>query len=306
MVITAVTDELVPQVMEFLRSRKEFGFSQDWHGVFNYRWKQENFPYGYAIVHEGQVLGFLGTLFCERVIGETSLVYCNLSVWVVDDSRKGARSLALALLAPALKIKNILITCFTANEKGLNGLKKVGFKSIDDRQIALPTLTSYLAWPANGSFEAIFDMETIARYLDEKDTRILSDHKHLDCSHFLLRDKITDQYCYVVGVMSPFRLRSVPWPVGALLQRVLSGYWCFNICYSSAPRLLAQNIQFVNRSLWKHRNVLALRYDSRLVPQRLSFWEYKKPTVRLGFGSVDLQTQNIDALYSELVTYNIY
>lgn len=306
MVVTAVTDEMIPQVLAFLRSRKEFGFSQDWHGVFNYRWKEKNFPYGYAIIHEGQVLGFLGTLFCERVIGETSLVYCNLSVWVVDDSHKGARSLALALLAPALKIKNILITCFTANEKGLNGLKRAGFKSIDDRQVALPTVISYLAWPTNASFETIFDMEAIARYLDEKDTRILSDHKDLDCMHFLLRDKITDKYCYVIGTMSPFRLRSLPWPVGTLLRRILSGCSCFNICYSSAPRLLAQNIRFVNRSLWKHRNVLALRYDSRLIPERLSFWGFKTPTVRLGFGSMDFQRQEIDALYSELVTYNTY
>ena len=169
MVITEVTNEMVPQVRKFLSSRKEFGFRRDWDVVFKYAWKQENFPYGYAIVHEGSVLGFLGTLFCERIIGGTSLVYCNLSSWVVDDNHKGARSLAAALLAPALKTKNVVITSFTPNENAQRTYEKIGFKRIDDHQIALPTVTSYLGWGKKGSRDVLSRPDEIERYLNDKD-----------------------------------------------------------------------------------------------------------------------------------------
>src|SRR5271165_237328 len=163
MVITAVTSEMVPQVREFLSSRKEFAFQRDWDGVFEYAWKQENFPYGYAIVHEGNILGFLGTLFCERVIGGNTLVCCNLSSWVVDDGHKGARSLAVALLAPALKIKNVLITCYTANERAQKSYERIGFKPLDREQITVPTITSYLGWPATKSRKITGALEVIEK-----------------------------------------------------------------------------------------------------------------------------------------------
>jgi hypothetical protein len=305
MVIAEVTDEMVPQVREFLCTRKEFGFCHDWDGVFNYTWKQANFPYGYAIVHQGTILGFLGTMFCERVIGGNSFVYCNLSTWVVDDGHKGARSLAAALLAPVLKIKNVLITCFTANDKAQKSYEKIGFKRIDDQQIALPTLTSYCGWGMKRSREVTFDTDAIKRHLNEKDSRMLRDHKNLKCTHLLVRDTITNQYCYLIGTTTPFRLRRLPLPSG-ILSRFLTRCNCFNVCYASSPIFLVENIQAVNKHLWRNRNSLALRYDSRLISHRLSVLEYKMPTERLCFSATGLQAVDIDDLYSELVTHNTY
>lgn len=305
MEITAVTDEMVPQVKEFLSRRKEFGFRQDWDAIFGYTWKQKNFPYGYAIVHQGSILGFLGTMFCERVIGGTSLVYCNLSTWVVDDGHTGARSLAAALLGPALKTKNVLITCFTPNEKAQKSYEKIGFKRIDHQQIALPTFSGSLGWRRKGSREVTFDPDEIDGYLGEKDRRILRDHKNLTCTHLLVRDAVTAQYCYVIGTTSPFRLRKLPFP-SSILRRVLSRWNCFNLCYASDSEFLAENIDIVKRQLSKKRRCLALRYDSRLMPRRLSVLEHKAPSQRLCFSSACFQAADVDDLYSELVTQNIY
>src|SRR5262249_39524703 len=306
MVIREVTDEMIPQVREFLSSRKEFGFCREWNGVFRYPWKQGNFPYGYAIVHEGNVIGFAGTLFCERVIGGSNVVYCNLSVWVVDENHKGARSLAVALLAGALKTQNAVVTCFTANETAQKSLKKIGFKSIDAQQIALPTLTSYWPWKNKDPGEVIFDLEPIEPYLNEKDRKIFHDHKNLNCTHLLARDTITNQYCYVIGTTTPLRLRKLPWPARILLQGFFSGCSCLNVCYASDSAFLAENIRMISQRLWKHRKIVALRYDSRLISGRLSALEYKMPTERLCFGLKDFQAAEIDDLYSELVTYNTY
>jgi hypothetical protein len=294
MVITEVTDEMVPKVREFLSTRKEFGFRLDWDAIFDYRWKRNDFPYGYAIMHNGNVIGFLGTMFCERFIGANKLVYCNLSAWVVDDDHKGARSLAAALLAPALKTQNVLITSFTPNEKAKTSYERIGFKRIDHQQIAVPTLASHFEWRPNNSREVIFGPDAIESYLSERDRKILHDHKN------------SNQYSYLIGTTSPFRLRRLIWPLSDVLRRLFSPFSCFNICYVSDPAFLAKNIQIVNRQLWKNLNSLAVRYDARLIPERLCVLEYRMPTERLCFSSASFKASDIDDLYSELVTQNTY
>jgi len=306
MVIAKVTDEMVPQVREFLSTRKEFGFSRDWDGVFNYKWKHEDFPYGYAIVHGQNILGFVGTIFSERVIAGNKRVYCNLSSWVVDDGHKGARSLAPALLAPALKTKDVLLTSFTANENAQRSYEKIGFKRIDHQQIALPTLTALFAGRMREARGVTFDPDEIERYLNEKDGKILRDHQNLACTHLLVRDKTTGRYCYVVGTTSPFRFRSLPRPFHILLKRFLSRCNFFNVCYVSDVGFLMENIQVIKKHLWKNRHSLALRYDSRLIPERLSVLQYKTQTERLCFSSTEFRVGDIDNLYSELVTNNTY
>ncbi len=306
MIVTAVTDEMVPKVREFLSTRKEFGFHLDWDAIFDYAWKRSDFPYGYAIMHNGNVIGFLGTMFCERLIGANKLVYCNLSAWVVDDDHKGARSLAAALLAPALKTQNVLITSFTPNEKAKTSYERIGFKRIDHQQIAVPTLASYFEWRPNNSREVVFGPDAIESYLSERDRRILHDHKNLACTHVLVRDKASNQYSYLIGTTSPFRLRRLIWPLSDALRRLFSLFNCFNICYVSDSAFLSKNIQIINKQLWKNLNSLAVRYDARLIPERLCVLEYRMPTERLCFSSASFKASDIDDLYSELVTQNTY
>lgn len=304
MVITAVTDELMPQVREFLSSRAEFGYCQDWDGVFKYAWKQEKYPYGYAIVHDGKVLGFLGTLFCERVIRGNRMVSCNLSTWIVDDGPKGARSLAAALLAPILKMQNVLITSFTANEKAKKSYERMGFKRIEDHQIALPTFTSLGGWRRMKGREVLSAPDAIKGHLNETDGKILRDHRSLSCIHVLVRDSRTGRYCYVIGTASPIRLRrlSSRIPIG----RFLSRWQYFNVCYVSDRKFLAENISAIKYHLLKEKSSLLMRYDSRLIPEPLSRFARKIAIDRLCFSSTSFQAADVDNLYSELVTHNTY
>lgn len=305
MVITAVTDELVPQVKEFLSSREEFGYCQDWDGVFKYAWKQEKYPYGYAIVHDGEVLGFLGTLFCERIISEQRTVCCNLSTWIVENGPKGARSLAAALLAPILKMQNTLITSFTANEKAKKSYERMGFKRIEDHQIALPTFTSLEGWRTK-SREILSAPATLERYLNERDSRILRDHRNLSCVHVLVRDRRTGRYCYVLGTTSPIRLRRLSLSSRIPLARLFSRWQSFNVCYVSDHEFLAENIGAIKYHLLTKMRSLLIRYDSRLIPERLSRFARKIAIDRLCFSTTTFQAADVDNLYSELVTHNTY
>jgi hypothetical protein len=199
-----------------------------------------------------------------------------------------------------------LITSFTPNEKAKTSYERIGFKRIDHEQIAVSTLASYFEWRPNNSCEVIFSPDAIEGYLSEKDRRILHDHKNLACTHVLVRDKTSNQYSYLIGTTSPFRLRKLVWPLCDALRRLFSAFNCFNICYVSDSAFLAKNIQIIDRQLWKNLNSLAVRYDARLIPERLSVLEHRMPTERLCFSSVSFKASDIDDLYSELVTQNTY
>lgn len=304
MLITDVTDEMVPQVKEFLSSRPEFGYCQNWDGVFKYAWKQEKYPYGYAIVHDGKVFGFLGTLFCERVIRENRVVCCNLSAWVVDSGPNGARSLGAALLATILKMPNVLITSFTANEKAKKNYESMGFKQIEDHQIALPTFTSVAELRRIKSVEVLSAPDVIEPYLNEQDGKILGDHKDLSCLHVLVRNSRTGRYCYLIGTTSPIQLRSLSLRIP--IARFLSRWQTFNVCYVSDPQFLAENTGAINRHLCREKRSLLMRYDSRLIPERLSRFARKMAIDRLCFSVTNFQAADVDNLYSELVTQNTY
>jgi hypothetical protein len=294
MIIREVHDDLVYQVRRFLSSRKEFEYREDWDPIFNYSWKLDDFPYGYAILQGSAVVGFLGTLFSERVIRGEKLVYCNLCTWIVDDESKGARSLAAALLFPVMKMKEAVITCYTANAMAQRCFDRLGFKRMDIKQIVISTIPglSVSAW--RDSLQVSLDPNEIEHHLNDHDLSILNDHRDLTCTHFLIRDIDTDQYCYGIGTTS------------ALRRRFLSGWKCFNICYLSDAAFFAEKIAPIKKHLRKERTVALLRYDSRLIWEHLSSLEYKMPTVRLSFGADRFNRGDIDNLYSELVTYNKY
>ena len=43
------------------------------------------FPFGYVIINQSdEIVGFLGTMFSNRIQNETKFLYCNLHTWVVD------------------------------------------------------------------------------------------------------------------------------------------------------------------------------------------------------------------------------
>lgn len=285
---------MVPQVRQFLSSRKEFEYRKDWEPVFNYSWKLDNFPYGYAILDGGAVIGFVGTIFSERVIGGEKLVYCNLCTWIVDDQSNGARSIAPALMFPVMKMKEVVITCYTANAIAQKCFDKLGFKRMDMKQIVVSTIPSFSVSAGRDALQVTLDLKEIRQHLNDRDLSILDDHRDLMCPHFLIRDTDTDQYCYGIGTTS------------ALRRRFLSGWKCFNICYLSDAAFFAEKITLITKHLRKERHVALLRYDSRLICQRLSTLEYKMPTVRLSFGADRFNGGDIDNLYSELVTYNKY
>ena len=290
--IKEVTEELVPLAREFLSRQAEFGYSDKWDPLFRYDWKLKQFPYGYALLDCGNMVGFLGTIFSERNIKNKTGVVCCLSTWVVDINCK--RGSGRSLLNPLLAMNNVSIVGVTPNHRSGPALQKLDFEILDHKQIVVsvfPNWVMSLVYKKKNLFITV-NKDEIANQVQENDKKILEDHKNLNCLHFLIQVKLSGRYCYGVGTSS------------VLGKKYLLRLKCLNLCYLSDADFFVKNINHASKCFHSIKYDL-IRYDARLIQQRLSFLEYKIPRLRV-FKSTQFEKWELDNLYTELVTWNRY
>lgn len=293
MVIREVHEDLIPEVTDFLAQQAEFGNRRDWDGLFRYSWKRNEYPYGYAAIDGNNVVAFIGTIFSERVIQGKKVPYCNLSTWIVDSNYR-SRLLGLLILERIFKMKDVFISSLTPSESSRDISEKMGFQLLEHSQITVPMFPG--AAPAlngNGNLLISFDSHEIRDHLCDEDRAIYDDHSGLKCTHFLVKETASGMYCYGIATSSTLRR-----------LRAFDAKW-LNLCYLSNVDVFVRNFLCFKKHAWRHGRFLLLRYDSRLIPFRLSSIEFKTKRARQ-FRSAAHTSCHVDNLYSELVTFNKY
>jgi hypothetical protein len=292
MEIREVHEDMIDAVKTFLADREGFPDLNGWKGLFNYSWKLPAYPFGYVIMEGEEILAFVGTIFSERLINGRQYTFCNMNTWYVLEEHR-PRMLAIRILKPIISMNDVLITAFSPGDLTVTVLERLGFKLLEEEQIAIPVAPAILTvFEESKKPVVLFNDPSLEKYLNDEDHKIFRDHSTLACKHFLIREKQTGRYCYGVATTSP--MRKLPF---------LRGQW-FSLCYLSNPDLFAENFRFLRNHLWK-RGFLALCYDSRMLPKRLSSLfqrKKKKRQYRWKEGALE----KIDNLYSELVTFNKY
>lgn len=293
MVIREVHGDLIPHVTDFLAQQREFGNRRDWDGLFRYSWKRNEYPYGYAAMDGNKVVAFIGTIFSERVIQGKKVPYCNLSTWIVDSDYR-ARLLGLLILERIFKMKDVFISSLTPSESSRDISEKMGFRLLEHSQITVPMFPAVAPAPnGNANLLISFDGREIRNHLGEEDRAIYDDHSGLQCTHFLIKGNSTSLYCYGIGTS---------WTLRRL--HAFGAKW-LNLCYLSNVDVFVRNFQCFKKYVWRHGRFILLRYDSRLIPYRLSSIQFKTKRSRQ-FKSAAFTSSHIDNLYSELVTFNKY
>jgi hypothetical protein len=188
---------------------------------------------------------------------------------------------------------NVLITALSPGDLTVTVLERLGFKMLEEEQIAIPVAPAILpAFEKSKKPLVLFDDPGLEKYLSDEDRKIFKDHSTLACKHFLIQEKQTGRYCYGIATTSPLRK-----------LHFLGVRW-LNLCYLSNPHLFVENFRFLRNHLWR-RGFLALCYDSRLLPRKVSrlFQRKKKKRQYRWKGGA---SGKVDNLYSELVTFNKY
>lgn len=287
---TEVHNDLIDAVKAFLANRDGFYDANDWDGLFNYRWKPEGLPYGYAIFDAGKMVGFLGTIFSERIVDGKKRVCCCTTSWYVEEGYR-TQMLALRLFAPILRMKELLITNMSPTSPAVKMCETLGYKYLDQEQVVIPTLP-WFAFGIRKRLWVTFEPQEIEGYLKPEEKRIFEDHAGLACKHFLIQER-TGEYCYGIANTTPLRK-----------LRLLKARW-LNLCYVSNPEVFKRNYRYVWKDFWKEGRFLLLRYDARLLPGGLSRIAMRKEKTRM-YKSAEPVSWTIDNIYSELVTFNKY
>ena len=292
MEIREVHEDLIGAVKGFLANREGFRDSNDWEGLFSYPWKLEGYPYGYAILDEGKIVAFIGTIFSERLIEGKTRICCNMTTWFVEEEYR-PRMLARLILNPIFKMNDLLITALTPSDLSRGILERLGFKFLDQEQIAIPIAPGILSLVSNLKKPlVIFNGNGIEQHLDQENRKIFKDHTMLACKHFLIKENDTGEYCYGIATTTPLSK-----------FRLLKGQW-LSLCYLSDPIVFVRNFRFLKRDLWARRFFL-LRYDKRLLPGNLSKIFMRRKKARQ-YKWKEAIPPRVDNLYSELVTFNKY
>jgi hypothetical protein len=247
---------------------------QDWKKIFHNIWRDQNPCCGFILLDGEDVVGFLGTLFSRRMIQGSAKDFCNLTSWIVKPEY---RSESLSLLFPLMGRKNLTLTNFTASNRVIAVLQKIGFRSLEDHfHMLLPFPLP--AMPCR----IILDSELIENRLMGENQRIYQDHLKLHCFHVIVETPEGDLYL----VLNPTRKKKLP---------------VMFVNFLSDPFLFEKYIQRCVFTLCRKLGICGLMVgDHSLVSGPLPYTLKVPRRHALLYHSRDLSPAEIDTLYSEI------
>ena len=178
--IHQATSSDFPRVLPLLKKFRSAHLIQDktWQRLFTRKWDGSG-SYCGLILQSGETpVGFIHSLFSERVIDERHHRFCNLGSWIVEPE---FRSQSMSIFFPFMKLKKTTLTSFTANPRFIPILEGFKFNSLENQLYFLPPSVTF-----NRKTQVVTDKETISKELSGEPLRIFSDHKDLTCDHVVL------------------------------------------------------------------------------------------------------------------------
>jgi hypothetical protein len=115
----------------------DFGRPLDWRSLFTHGWDTEEKCPGYVIIDQGRIVGFIATIFSDRLIDGRIERFCNLSSWIVRKQQHDTYS-GNHLLKAAFARQDIHISSLSAREGPTAVSKSLGLKVLDDRVRVVP------------------------------------------------------------------------------------------------------------------------------------------------------------------------
>ena len=152
-------------------------------------------PIGIVIKNlKDEIVGFMGTLFYEKVINEKKLLFCNIHSWIVD---KKHRLSSFFLIIPLLR-KNYNLTAYTPI-KSLEGLlEKFGLnKKILNFKIVINI--NFTRIFIKKSFFIQTEQSIILDYLKDYELSEFKKYSPNEFYKFIIINKIDNKYIFVIA-----------------------------------------------------------------------------------------------------------
>jgi hypothetical protein len=265
----------IEAVCEFLDANMQRGVTKEqYRAIFTYPWMREKPGMGYLLEQEGQLVGFLGAIYSERMIRGKRELFCNLTNWCVLPKFRN-ESLKLLFAVHGQKAQTILnLSPSNEVQTMLNAMR---YRPLDTFKLfSFPLLHS---WTLAGGGKLIWQQSDIQAHLNPAERKLVEDHSGTGC-RFLLILK-SGKTCLVVSK-----------------KRRKKRFAFTEILHVSAPELLRKNFERVKLGLIFRDRTLALAIDDRLLKSRLPLMA---PYRRASFlKSANAVPEDVDNLYSEI------
>ena len=257
---------------------------KQWFNILDGRWNSTNDHYGVVVEEGGELVGFLGIVFADRLLAGKPHRTGNITSWFLEKHlRRGG--LGQAMLDLITSEENVTYTALSANFRSGALLKKIGWKLLEDTRLfwnrtAKPSVKSI-------HIDSGFSLLEGRGYQQAK--RILTDHAGLNLTPHLLTAAPDEQLFFVT-----YMKKKGPDDTNHL-----------EILHSSDSRLLTKYISEIANCLLPETNSV-LSSDKRfLAPtaepddsQSLQIARYFKPANKQ-------PGVQIDFLYSEVVLLDL-
>ena len=219
-------------VFKLLKRLNDTSLSKnDWKKITLIDFNSEASHYGYVLEGDGELLGFLGTIFYKRQFNAKEVNFCNIHSWIVDPKAKTG---GMALLLRVLKLKDHVITNFTASEGPYKIFQSLKFKEVSFKNFKLFPLQSATS---HSKFTVRKITNTNAeKLLDQNELQLYKDHRGFENVQFLTVSN-NETTSFVISKKKPYNpriLQRIPFAKNLLKNKLFLG----QIHYISYPEVL--------------------------------------------------------------------
>ena len=251
-----------------------------WQNLMRYQWLDDKPDFGRVVESDGQILGFCGMVYADRLIGDARTGLrkeriVSMSSWYLDKSLRG-KGLGRDMLASAIEDRSLTYATLTNSRKPLGIVEALGFKVLEDHR--------YL-WRKTGESDAavsvIEDVAEVRSYAEPHQIQLLDDMEGLPLAPMLLQYRDRQALMFF-----------------SIKQKSADVTW-FDLMYASDPELFVSCAQsLANRLLPDRPAVLAA--DGRFFRRPPSGIKAEQLPVARYFISESVEPHELDNLYSEL------
>jgi hypothetical protein len=260
--------------------------SQDqWRQLFVDHWGFQDGKFGYVLQHGDEVVGFISTIYSERVVRSERLRFCCISNWIVKEQH---RADSLALLSKILALKSVEITNLTPSPPLLEMFQKLKYKVFDrTERVVFASPTPALARPCT----ILTDPDAISAVAGDGVRQFVRDHRLPYNRHVLIRSVEGD--CYVMFDRS---YKAVSGSTRLPFARVH---------HVSNARVFARHAARLVLKVMATSRVVGMIIEERMLRGETISHSIERPGKLQGsFRSNKLTADDVDNLYAEHVLLN--
>ena len=272
------------QVQAYVASRMRKIPFERWANILDCRWTPGEDRYGVVVTRDGELAGFLGIVFADRVIDGKSRRTGNITSWFLEkDLRRGG--LGQDMLALITEPKGISYTATSPNIRSGSLLAKIGWELMDDTKLYWDR--SDEAASADVIPLGSMDQAAASPLVSAEERRILVDHKGVNAVAHIL-DAGADGRSLVVSYVK-------------LKGEDIAHH---EILHVGDRYLFTRHVRaFANAVLPLEQAVLSL--DSRFVVPGTRADRAAPLEISRYFRPCDLEAADIDFLYSEVLLLDL-